>query len=410
MILRSLHLQSYRGFASQTFPFSHRVTVIAGINGRGKSSILDATALLLSNLLPKVTPAIGGYKYLSEEDIKIGAERLEIGIQASFEAIPVDFSISKDRTSRQIPTTILRQVREEILRIYGDPTDATDSAPIAVYYTTDRASFRLPKRLLSILRVNQAAAYRGALVNRQIDYRDFMSRFKVWKNSRAANDQATIALIEQVVGQFLTGFSEIEIQEGPLRLTVRKGDDVLDLTQLSDGERSTLAILMDLCRRLSLANPGLEDPAQGKGVVLIDEIELHLHPKWQREIVDKFREAFPNLQFIFTTHSPFVIQSLRSEEELILLDGQTISSFANKSINEVSQGIMGVANPQVSIRYEAMRDAAKHYLEILEETKMDPAQKLEAYKQRLSEAIDVFAENPAYQAFLEMKRAGALGE
>ena len=80
----------------------------------------------------------------------------------------------------------------------------------------------------------------------------------------------------------------------------------LDLSQLSDGERSFLAMICDLGRRLAMANPDrqvLSDPLHGAGVVLIDELELHLHPKWQREVRQKLRKTFPNIQFIATTHS-----------------------------------------------------------------------------------------------------------
>jgi len=101
---------------------------------------------------------------------------------------------------------------------------------------------------------------------------------------------------------------------------------------MSDGERSLLAMMVDLCRRLVLANPELDDPLQGAGVVLIDEIELHLHPQWQREVVEKLRRSFPRIQFVLTTHSPFVIQSVHSGDELILLDGQPLAQLENKGV------------------------------------------------------------------------------
>jgi predicted ATP-binding protein involved in virulence len=181
---------------------------------------------------------------------------------------------------------------------------------------------------------------------------------------------------------------------------------------LSDGQRTMLGLFCDLARRAAVLNPhfGGEANAKTAGVVLIDELDLHLHPKWQRRIIEDLRRTFPQIQFICTTHSPFLIQSLRSGEELTMLDGQPTAQLANMSVEEIAQGIMGISNPQVSLRYEEMKGAAKHYLELLEEASKAPEEKLTAFKEQLADAVAPFADNPAFQAFLEMKRAVKLGD
>jgi len=168
----------------------------------------------------------------------------------------------------------------------------------------------------------------------------------------------------------------------------------------------------DLARRVITLNPHLGRDAlhQTPGVVMIDELDLHLHPKWQRRIIEDLRRVFPNIQFIVTTHSPFLIQSLRSGEELVMLDGQPTAELANKPLEDIARGIMGVPKPEVSERYEKMKETARNYLEILEEAPKAPKEKLEEYKTKLSEATTRFADNPAFQAFLEMKRAAQIGE
>lgn len=93
-----------------------------------------------------------------------------------------------------------------------------------------------------------------------------------------------------------------------------------------------------------------------------------------------------------------------------MLDGQPTAELANKSVEEIAQGIMGVKNPQVSLRYEAMKGSAKHYLETLDEAAMAPEEKLAEFKEHLAETVAPYADNPAFQAFLEMKRAVKLGE
>jgi predicted ATP-binding protein involved in virulence len=104
---------------------------------------------------------------------------------------------------------------------------------------------------------------------------------------------------------------------------VRKGNQELAFDQLSEGERSLAAMVCDIARRLAIANPD-GDPLQGNGVVMIDEIDLHLHPRWQAEVLERLMATFPNLQWVVTTHSPIVLSRVRPESVRIL-DGFTLS-------------------------------------------------------------------------------------
>jgi predicted ATP-binding protein involved in virulence len=90
---------------------------------------------------------------------------------------------------------------------------------------------------------------------------------------------------------------------------------------LSDGVRNMLALVADVARRAATLNPHLGADAARKtpGVVLIDEVDLHLHPRWQRRVLDDLRRTFPLVQFVATTHSPFIVQSL-GPGELLTLD------------------------------------------------------------------------------------------
>lgn len=96
-------------------------------------------------------------------------------------------------------------------------------------------------------------------------------------------------------------------------MVVDKAGEVFAFNQLSEGERSLLAMVADIARRLAIANVG-PDPLAGAGIVMIDEIELHLHPKWQAEVLDRLLGVFPSLQFIVTTHSPLVLTDVKAEQ------------------------------------------------------------------------------------------------
>lgn len=131
-------------------------------------------------------------------------------------------------------------------------------------------------------------------------------------------------------------------------MTVTKDDRELLVNQLSDGEKCLLAMVGDIARRLSIANPGLDDPLQGEGVILIDELELHLHPKWQRGIIPKLTETFPNCQFIVATHSPQIVSDVQPESIFILksTDSGVIVEHPDHSFgrdsNQILEDLMGV--------------------------------------------------------------------
>lgn len=180
---------------------------------------------------------------------------------------------------------------------------------------------------------------------------------------------------------------------------------------LSDGQRNMLAMVGDIATRMARLNPQLGEQAleETPGVVLIDEIDLHLHPRWQRHLVEDLRKTFPRIQFIATTHSPFIIQTLRPGELILLDDRQPLVELGNVGIEEIAEGLMGVERPDVSPRYQEMVGAAKDYLEMLDEAAEAPEDKLADFEQRLAERIAPYADNPAFQAFLEMKRVAKLG-
>ncbi len=412
MRIRELTLRNYRVYVDPpSFKFANRFTVVAGINGRGKTALLDGLAFLCSRLLPHVSTARSGYRRINPSDVHIGTRSAELGMSVNCAGIPIEYKVIYDKRNRKNETTKLpAAVKREARKAYGDASSTHDAAPLAVYYTTDRAGYRMPKKLPIAMPRGQAAAYSGALFNRTVNFRDFMARYRssvtVERTERRNNpdylgDRA-VAAISGALTTFLGGFENLRVEEEPLRLLVDKNGETLDLSQLSDGERSFLAMTCDLGRRLALANPQLDDPLLGAGVVLIDELELHLHPKWQREVREKLSRTFPNIQFIATTHSPFVIQALQPGE-LINLDPDEFGEYADKSIEDIAENVMGVELPQKSKRYRDMMKAAEEYFGILRNSSANAVELADA-EQQLNELSVPFSDDPAFQALLKLER------
>ena len=127
----------------------------------------------------------------------------------------------------------------------------------------------------------------------------------------------------------------------------------IPLEYMSSGFQTMLNLVIDISYRLTVLNPSIENPTSMFGIVLIDEIELHLHPKWQWKILSVLEDTFPNIQFIVTTHSPMVISSCkkcnlllltRNENDDIECVPQVADGLYGKSIEDVMQYNMDSRN------------------------------------------------------------------
>lgn len=402
MRILGLHINNFRALEDErVFQFNENITIIAGINGKGKTAILNALVLILSRMVPQISPSISRKTALKEYDISIGKEELQISVKANCANIPVNFQIEYGN-NREISTKLTKRVRTIIANAYGDPSRGNDQAPLAVFYTTDRAGYKFPKSIATVVGSAQKMAYNGALVNRLVDYKDLMYRYRYASSGNAPFGPNVVRAINSAITQFMQGFGDLHVEENPLRLVVHKGDKVIDIKQLSDGERAFIALISDLGRRLALANPELENPLLGAGVVLIDEIELHLHPKWQLELLENLRTIFPNIQFIVTTHSPYIIQTAR-EGELISLDHENIVDPYGKSLEEVSRFVMDIENTEYSPRIKEMKEVARRYLELSNEFKEANKNRKDKIQLELVKLLAPFSDNPAYIALLESK-------
>jgi predicted ATP-binding protein involved in virulence len=165
-------------------------------------------------------------------------------------------------------------------------------------------------------------------------------------------------------------------------MQLEKDGKVLSVEQLSQGERDLLALVGDLTRRIVIANPAKEDPLAGEGIVLIDEVELHLYPKWQRQVVQLLSTTFPNVQFIVSTHSPQVLSEAEKDSIMLLyqIDGEcaftSVQQGKGLSSNEILEEIMDSR----SINKE-VQDDLDTIFRLIDDNDLEEARKrIEAFK------------------------------
>ncbi|ULR89874.1 AAA family ATPase [Comamonas sp. B21-038] len=198
--------------------------------------------------------------------------------------------------------------------------------------------------------------------------------------------------------------ASLEIRLTP-RIMVMHKLGPLSLDQLSDGEQRLFSLFVDIARQLYLKNTNY-NLGEGDAIVLIDEIDVHLHPKWQRIIVPALEDLFPNCQFIATTHSPFVIQATSREKIHCISTGSAMHvSDGGNSIEDILEEVQGIDLPQRSVRAEALSEAANEYFTLLgrqRDNDVVDLERLRVVEQRYREASEPFTSDPATHALLKL--------
>jgi predicted ATPase len=199
--------------------------------------------------------------------------------------------------------------------------------------------------------------------------------------------------------------SSLEVKLTP-RIMIRRRIGTLSLKQLSDGEQRLFSLFVDIARQLTINRPS-DAFGKGEAIILIDEIDVHLHPKWQRRIVPALEDLFSNCQFIATTHSPFVIQAA-GRQRITFIEPHSSAGFlgGGNSLEDIAEDIQGVSQPQRSVRAEILSSAAKRYFTLLELRAVDAQQvepaDLRAAERSYREASEPFTSDPALHALLEV--------
>lgn len=363
MKINTLELTNVRGFIHAKLEFQPGFNLIVGINGVGKTTVLETLRMVLSHILTELSMPIITRESLKKSDININSPQLQVDANFTFDEN--DYSFTYSQSAKDFVTVNTEQkkrtrdstanVREEGITLKDNivfkpaPLKTSERPQFGLFFSTRRSLIVNQTSKAVNSKLPYAAAYVEALSeNRAFNIKMFAEWFKVRKELAKATPKhdSIIKLIEKAIYTFLPDFSDLDIVEDEitkeLTFCITKANKVLNFTQLSDGERGMLALVFDISRRLVIANADIANPLEGEAVILIDELDLHLHPKWQRTIVIDLERTFPNCQFIATTHSPQIISSVLPQNIQIIRNfetDQTIKSFG-LDINWILKFIM----------------------------------------------------------------------
>lgn len=359
MKIKSMDIKNYRNFSELHVDLDPRLTVFVGINGSGKTTILDALAILLKMI------AASHLRFPSESVISLKDVRIE---NTNESEIALDSQILytffyENDGKESVNYTIYHKEQSSDYNQCCKITDINNRIkhnvkPIVVSYGSKRVinTHKHP----FIAHSEAQHAFQNAF-DAAIDFPSTLTWFieksseEAMKGKRKGDLEFTIpelAATKKAVCKALGDYNEPYVDKTPPELFIEPKsmpNVQLRIEQLSDGYRTMLALVMDLARRMALAaqehknkfNNSLEYP----GIVLIDEVELHLHPAWQQSVLTSLLSIFPNTQFIVTTHSPQIVSSIEPDHLRILDQNQVYlpsSSTYGAESQRVLKEIFGV--------------------------------------------------------------------
>ena len=362
MIVDHLRVANLRIISDAEFNFAPGLNLLVGSNGVGKTTILNALSTCLNEIVKHANKLKSHTKRLGAGDIRVGAHAFEIECGFRIDDRRFSYILHEPRTSNVPQKGKGGRPREQV---YDTPKRSefigalplrmqyrsVGARPLALLFSTNRAVPTRQSPRKGTAAGGIAGACADALSHRELRLAEISAWMKAQELMRSEREAAATILdtCQHTVTRFLPNYTNLRVgrEDDPLLLIDRDATTV-PVEQLSDGERGILALVLDLTRRLAQANPELTSPATEAGaVVLIDELELHLHPKWQRRIVNNLTSAFPRCQFIATTHSPQIIGEVPHDRIQIISDGMvyTPSHSLGVDSSRVLEEIMD-ANPR----------------------------------------------------------------
>lgn len=417
MRIEKATIRNFKGIKDLEIELNGQLNIFIGDNGSGKTAVLEALITAAGSLFIGVRDVSTKAILNSEIAYRNEEYQFPVEIRANGEVNNQKISWSRERNSRRGSTTTKNaQPLSEIGRELDEAVRRGENIvlPLISYFSTGRLFLLAQQRntskkdLTSKELGSRLRGYRQSFDSKS-NFKRFTQWFKLKEMSQIQRNEQDVLLnlVKNAITNTLPGCQKVYYDFDPDRgrgLTVELSDGrVLPFNYLSDGLRSFLAMIADIAHRCVLLNPFLGQNAlkETRGVVFIDELDLHLHPSWQKIVVNSLLETFPNIQFIASTHSPFIIQEAEIGQLFILENCalKSIKGASDLSIEDIAEFIQGVEMPQWSTKRQEMFSIAKEYYQAVKEDKVT-----DDLKDRFQESMKPFSSNTAYHAILEQER------
>lgn len=405
MYLKKLKLHNFRCYEKLEIDFNRQLTVLVGKNGSGKTTVLEAIAIALGTwfvgfnivnakgINKRTDPLRKAYQIGATDDVQT---QFPVEIEAWGKIEESKDQILHWKRELYTPTgTMTTKDAKEIVEYAAEYQKAISEGrtdiylPIVAYYGTGRLWDYHRQKRIDVFKVSSRTnGYIDCLdgtanVKLMMDWFQIMTINKYQRqeeNLESNPELDTVYLAMEKCLKNLSGYSDVKIRYnmGTQELDVYYSEQDkqrmrIPLNQLSDGYKGMISLVADIAYRMATLNPqlGTEVLTKGDGVVLIDEVDLHLHPAWQQKVIDNLMDIFPKVQFIVSTHAPAIISSVKTDKLRILSDKEvclTDNQVYGKDVNSVMKEIMGVND-----RPDKIVELFEEFYRLLSEKKYDEA-------------------------------------
>jgi predicted ATP-binding protein involved in virulence len=405
MYLEKLKLHNFRCYEKLEIDFNRQLTVLVGKNGSGKTTVLEAIAIALGTwfvgfnivnakgINKRTDPLRKAYQIGATDDVQT---QFPVEIEAWGKIEESKDQILHWKRELYTPTgTMTTKDAKEIVEYAAEYQKAISEGrtdiylPMVAYYGTGRLWDYHRQKRNDVFKVSSRTnGYIDCLdgtanVKLMMDWFQIMTINKYQRqeeNLKSNPELDTVYLAMEKCLTNLSGYSDVKIRYnmGTQELDVYYSEQDkqrmrIPLNQLSDGYKGMISLVADIAYRMATLNPqlGTEVLSKGDGVVLIDEVDLHLHPAWQQKVIDNLMNIFPKVQFIVSTHAPAIISSVKTDKLRILSNKEvcmTANQVYGKDVNSVMKEIMGVND-----RPDQFVELFEKFYRLLSEKKYDDA-------------------------------------
>lgn len=433
MKIETIELKNFRCFDEKTFHFDESMTVIIGNNTSGKTSLLEAISVAMGGFLLGIPNSYAGVtkqahsRNISNDDVRRFFAKGKEVIQTEFSSPiyveatgkinddNVKWGRSLDKLGARTKNAGCKAIQKKAANLYKKSiNDGSTTLPILMHYGTGRLWAGQNTNIKKLTTTNTALGYYYSLKS---DAQNKLLMPWIQKMHEISRDRdqrlSILECVYDTILAFIPNSERCYFSREYNELTLVFNGKEFPFSLLSDGQRNVISLIGDIAMRCAHLNQhlGINAARKTPGIVLVDELDTNIHPTWQKLLIPKLKEYFKNIQFIVTTHSPFVIQSLKGGK-IIDLDSHSAVDFSSSqawkySIEEVSQDLMHVKTKR-SKDFQKMTSITKEYYDLLNQGLYDKSPSATKLKKQLDILQLEFSDDPTYVALLlaERRRRG----
>lgn len=364
MILKKLHISNFKMFEEITLEFKPGFNLLLGDNGVGKTTVLEAATVAVSGFLAGMEDVSTRNIYKDDIHYQIVKDNNGIPNKLYKEPVEVESTLNYDgsdytwsRVKKGATVSSRTSINpRDILKVSRELINSTEHKILPLI------SYQSASRHWVSARSDANEKKRKELHNRRCGYLGCMEKTAnlasinnwckqmEWGSVRMNHISENYQQFGKIVSKFMSIMndgvvSEVIFNPNSEFLLYCEDGEYKAISDLSAGYQSVLNLILDLAYRMAILNPDEGDNIpNAEGIVLIDEIDSNLHPKWQWRIIDALTETFPNVQFIAATHSPIIVSSCKNANIISIDEEQNIRYIGDSyafSVNEILKDILG---------------------------------------------------------------------